>query len=1035
MTNKDIKNFTAFTNLTTSDDIVGVGYGLKETNGKTLDRKVIVFTVGKKRPLSEIPEEQRIPSTVTIKGEEFETDVIEGIIEPLEFIDCTTYDTSFNNWDTEGNTPDNRSKQRPIQGGISITNYTNKRGSIGTLGFLAVDNDTNSLVGITNNHVVIPDAFLARDRNPDVYTDVYFPYGNNVTQPNESGNQSETYKIGIVKKYKPLEFKPVENVSDVAAIALDSTDGEGNSTISTSESWKQLGFTGMTSAPRFATTAELDSILEDTTREFFTSGRTSGPKGQGLTKLYCVATNTSISIAYKRGTGSTSVFMNDTFELQARTADTPEGDWCYRPIAPGDSGSCILTQIDGEWVIVGLLYGGRGQVRRWGNNWWYSFVVNTALCNRIDNVARDLNISAWDGTFDTTSYSDTSAVLTYFTSSVSADPSIVVNNKRYWQAGVVGPSSVITPTPTPPPPPSPTPTPVPVPFKAIITTTEVSQSIEIPFQLKYYEKTGTHLDIDIAINWGDGQITPTVDFDGSAYYPSHTYNATGSYTIQVSGTAPHIGGESYNREGQGAPPVNWSNLVTEIVDWGGTLQTTSFAGLFANYYLKLDSTTHGTANPILPSSLPTIPIGEDFSLEAMFKGMVNFNRDISSWNLSNSSRQSGKKTIVRSMFEGCRSFNQDISSWDVTDVRSMEDMFKDCYDFNQPLDSWNLSNVTSTRKMFDEATSFNQDISSWDVSNVTDMYGMFLTATSFNQDISSWDVSSVTDMKYMFASATSFNQPLNTWDVSNATSMFYMFGRARAFDQSLSNWNVSNVTNTSFMFFAAHAFNQDISSWDVSNVTDMSYMLNSAKAFNQPLNSWNTSNVTDMSYMFEGAIVFNQDLNSWDVSNVTNMFQMFSRAKAFNGNITSWDVSSVTDMTQMFWCLPSVVASSEFGLGTFNQNIGSWNVSNVTQMDRMFYGQGDFNQNINNWDVSNVFDFGRMFEKTTSFNQPLNSWNVSNATQMHSMFNEATAFNQDLSSWCVSQFSTEPDGFDTGATSWVGVEGNDYRPNWGATCS
>ena len=45
----------------------------------------------------------------------------------------------------------------------------------------------------------------------------------------------------------------------------------------------------MTSAPRFATTQELDSIFENPAQEYYTAGRTTGAKGQGVTKLFCTA--------------------------------------------------------------------------------------------------------------------------------------------------------------------------------------------------------------------------------------------------------------------------------------------------------------------------------------------------------------------------------------------------------------------------------------------------------------------------------------------------------------------------------------------------------------------------------------------------------------------------------------------------------------------------------------------------------------------------------------------------------------------------
>ena len=62
--------------------------------------------------------------------------------------------------------------------------------------------------------------------------------------------------------------------------------------------------------------------------------------------------------------------------------------------------------------------------------------------------------------------------------------------------------------------------------------------------------------------------------------------------------------------------------------------------------------------------------------------------------------------------------------------------------FNQDISSWDVSNVTSMRYTFWYST-FNQDISSWDVSNVKNMKYMFYESKNFNQDLSTWNVDKV----------------------------------------------------------------------------------------------------------------------------------------------------------------------------------------------------------------------------------------------------------------------------------------------------
>ena len=174
-------------------------------------------------------------------------------------------------------------------------------------------------------------------------------------------------------------------------------------------------------------------------------------------------------------------------------------------------------------------------------------------------------------------------------------------------------------------------------------------------------------------------------------------------------------------------------------------------------------------------------------------------------------------------------------------VTDMYRMLYDYVDFNQDISSWDVSNVTTMNQMFSAANSFSQDITNWDVSNVTDMSSMF-QGILFDQDISSWDVSNVTTMLDMFKNC-SFNQPIGNWDVSNVTNMGGMFWGG-VFNQPIGSWDVSNVTAMNQMFVSdgnnESSFNQDISSWDVNNVTNCDEF-----SLGVPLTEANTPNFTN----------------------------------------------------------------------------------------------------------------------------------------------------------------------------------------------
>ena len=95
-------------------------------------------------------------------------------------------------------------------------------------------------------------------------------------------------------------------------------------------------------------------------------------------------------------------------------------------------------------------------------------------------------------------------------------------------------------------------------------------------------------------------------------------------------------------------------------------------------------------------------------------------------------------------------FNSDISNWDVSNVTNMSNMFTNAPYFNQPIGNWDVSSVTSMLAMFNHAYSFNHTIGNWKTQNVTNMNGMFVNAFSFNQDISSWCVQQISEKPWSF---------------------------------------------------------------------------------------------------------------------------------------------------------------------------------------------------------------------------------------------------------------------------------------------
>jgi hypothetical protein len=133
-------------------NINNVSYGYKFVGNEQTNELCIMYGVEQKKPLSELSPEEILPSTITVGEQVLKTDVYE--VSKAELLVCDAYCGQV----AGPNSADNRAYTRPLKGGLSITS-TNNIGHVGTLGFIGVHTETQTLVGVTNNHVTIQDAF------------------------------------------------------------------------------------------------------------------------------------------------------------------------------------------------------------------------------------------------------------------------------------------------------------------------------------------------------------------------------------------------------------------------------------------------------------------------------------------------------------------------------------------------------------------------------------------------------------------------------------------------------------------------------------------------------------------------------------------------------------------------------------------------------------------------------------------------------------------------------------------------------------
>jgi hypothetical protein len=368
--NNNLLNLFTGLFMDTPDYVYGVGLSYKIKNGITTDQLAIRFSVSGKKPINEIPSGELLPTGILYNGVMYSTDVIETDL-PMAL--------ACYNW-SGGNCPNNigcpteislhRSRTRPLKGGIVISNFTDFYDLYspfslprGTLGAIVVDRDDQTLVGLTNNHVVIRDAFTPGVQNLNIGIDINIGGQKQIIQYSETVTVDVNRDtIGTVKKYFPMSDTNQFNYLDAAVISIDKANIDGQPIVDESESFKQLQLNYNLPMP-FASTQEINSLLVSQ-YPIYSAGRTTGPKGT----IGCQLTVTSINAVggvggYNKKDNASVNNRNNTLSpgsvvYFADMIEFKNTDNSLYPIAGGDSGSTLIADISGVWKIVGLCFAG-----------------------------------------------------------------------------------------------------------------------------------------------------------------------------------------------------------------------------------------------------------------------------------------------------------------------------------------------------------------------------------------------------------------------------------------------------------------------------------------------------------------------------------------------------------------------------------------------------------------------------------------------------------------------------------------------------
>jgi hypothetical protein len=395
-----------------NDNFFSVGYGRKIVNGEKKSDKCIIFGVEKKLPIDQLSPEEIIPKNITIDDVSYLTDVIECPKFMALACDTTTQNQCVSRVSNVSNRWNptlipNRLTQRPLKGGCCMARSSVKGSGVGTFGFIAVDSETQSLVGVTNNHVAARIGFITSDfpSNGNIY---YNTLGEEVYQTGEPLSViTDSQKIGRIRNYYPLSLNS-GNYIDGATIVIN------QDVISNSESFNQVGLPFSGPFP-FATSEELDDLVNYDTLQIASAGRSTGVKYSGECPIEILSVDQSV---YVGGYDWFSGGERDIEFLDCIIFERSNPD-CLYPIYGGDSGSGILGFINGQWKIIGLCFA--------GSNY-------TGIFSRIDHVASLLGIEAWDGS--PKNYLDGSNPQLYYSPGLSNQPYIIIDGKKYWQVGL-----------------------------------------------------------------------------------------------------------------------------------------------------------------------------------------------------------------------------------------------------------------------------------------------------------------------------------------------------------------------------------------------------------------------------------------------------------------------------------------------------------------------------------------------------------------------------------------------------------------------
>jgi len=204
-----------------------------------------------------------------------------------------------------------------------------------------------------------------------------------------------------------------------------------------------------------------------------------------------------------------------------------------------------------------------------------------------------------------------------------------------------------------------------------VDTTQAGVSSSTQFKLPLASNGTTNAEVD----WGDGSKDTLTSWNQAE--TTHTYSASGTYTITITGT---LEGWFINNGGD-------KLKIKEVKNWGNGDGLT-LKNINGGYFMGASNMT------CIATDSPTISAT---NFQQVFRDASSIVSGVKNWDVS------GVTNLIFAFYQA-NDFNEDLSNWDVSNVTNFRYCFERCFDLDQSFASWDISSATDVGRMFKSTT-------------------------------------------------------------------------------------------------------------------------------------------------------------------------------------------------------------------------------------------------------------------------------------------------------------------------------------------